>query len=589
MYIKEISLSILLFAFSLVTNAQINMGDINGDGTLNIMILGTTESINNNSEEFSPYQIAIELQNILLADTSITIASNVVAEDIYRSKNVTTGIANQNTSNLDYYCHSLVQYYYWPEDRNQRMKYLMGDTLFNWDYVVIGSDPYILSNMPGFYSLGVNKIAKIITDGGAVPFLLMPWPKDSISINHFEEFTYRTVDGAKVFIENIPAGLAWDSLPNNKKDIAVFHPSPNGAYLSAASIYSNIFNRSASFSNYVYDDTIADISNSIIVNAQSSNHYSGNRSFISPFKSCEINDSILIYNHGGTSTEIGIQNGLNWVVTEAQKILQFSTNPPIHFNYGRSSMGSTHLYVVDSSRFDFSFGYPLQDDLSTGLISMQYGIDQRVNNNDVETDLGVAIHMINNSELPYARNVPLRTLISQMIEDIPGVDIFRTFPVLDPWHLSNDVNKAIAAYIYTMLTGDCALEESLPPVDSVEWRTMMSHRIGYTTAWNVMHIQGINPCYDSVLTISNDSTWHCYLTTGCQWAGSNPSFPGQYNSLSDCQAACNSTTINNIDGNKPKTLIKVIDILGRESKHLKNQPIFYIYDDGTVEKRITIN
>ena len=585
---KEISLSILFLFFSLVTNAQTNMGDVNGDGTLNIMILGTTESINNNSEEFSPYQIAIELQNILLADTSLTIGLNVIAEDIYRSKNVSTGIANQITSNLDYYCHSLFQYYFWPDDRNQRMQYLMGDSIFNWDYVVIGSDPYILSSMPGFYSLGVNKIAEKITDGGAIPLILMTWPKDSINIDHFEEFTYRTADGAKVSLENIPAGLAWNSLPNNKKDIAVFHPSPNGAYLSAASIYSHIFNRSASFSNYVYDDTIADISNSIILNAQSSIHYSGSRAFISPFKSCEINDSILIYNHGGTSTEIGIQNGLNWVVSEAQKILQFSTNPPIHFNYGRSSMGTTHLYVVDSSRFDFSFGYPLQDDLSTGLISMQYGIDQRVSNNDVETDLGVAIQMINNSELPYARNVPLRTLISQMIEEIPGVDIFRTFPVLDPWHLSTDVNKAIATYMYTMLTGDCALEGALLPADSVEWRTMMSHRIGYTTAWNVMHIQAINPCYDSILTISNDTTWHCNQTDGCQWSVSNPPFAGQFTSLSDCQAICNPTSINNTDGTETKRLIKVIDILGRESKVLKNQPLFYIYDDGAVEKKMVI-
>ncbi|MDG1718699.1 MAG: hypothetical protein P8H17_02580 [Flavobacteriales bacterium] len=369
---KKYKLLFFAFIFFEFIHAQTNMGDVNGDGTLSIMIIGTTQSINSNSEEFSPYQIAIELQNILLLDTSITIGVNVVAEDIYRTKNVSTGIANQITSNLDYYCHSLFQYYFWPDDRNQRMKYLMGDSIYNWDYVVIGSDPYILSKMPGFYSLGVNKIAKKITDGGAIPLLLMTWPKDSINIDHFEEFTYRTVDGAKVFIENISAGLAWDSLPNNKKDIAVFHPSTNGAYLSAASIYSHIFNRSASFSNYVYDDTIADISNSIIVNAQSTNHYSGNRSFVSPFKSCEINDSILIYNHGGSSTEIGIQNGLNWVVTEAQKILQFSANPPIHFNYGRSSMGSTHLYVVDSSMFDFSFGYPLQDDLSTGLVSMQY-------------------------------------------------------------------------------------------------------------------------------------------------------------------------------------------------------------------------
>ena len=33
-------------------------------------------------------------------------------------------------------------------------------------------------------------------------------------------------------------------------------------------------------------------------------------------------------------------------------------------------------------------------------------------------------------------------------------------------------------------------------------------------------------------------------------------------------------------------LMKVVDVLGRESKDLTNQPLFYIYDDGTVEKRI---
>jgi hypothetical protein len=36
-----------------------------------------------------------------------------------------------------------------------------------------------------------------------------------------------------------------------------------------------------------------------------------------------------------------------------------------------------------------------------------------------------------------------------------------------------------------------------------------------------------------------------------------------------------------------KELLKVTDILGRETKRT-NQPLFYIYDDGTVEKRITI-
>jgi len=37
---------------------------------------------------------------------------------------------------------------------------------------------------------------------------------------------------------------------------------------------------------------------------------------------------------------------------------------------------------------------------------------------------------------------------------------------------------------------------------------------------------------------------------------------------------------------KKKRLINVVDFLGRQSKELKNQPLFYIYDDGTVEKKI---
>ncbi len=53
---------------------------------------------------------------------------------------------------------------------------------------------------------------------------------------------------------------------------------------------------------------------------------------------------------------------------------------------------------------------------------------------------------------------------------------------------------------------------------------------------------------------------------------------------------CSVTTnvINQLATKKSK-LIKIIDVLGRETKGKKNQPLFYIYDDGTVEKRITID
>jgi hypothetical protein len=49
----------------------------------------------------------------------------------------------------------------------------------------------------------------------------------------------------------------------------------------------------------------------------------------------------------------------------------------------------------------------------------------------------------------------------------------------------------------------------------------------------------------------------------------------------------NTTTIKEIQ-NTNKILLKITDILGRTTKEKRNTPLFYIFDDGTVEKRIII-
>ena len=56
----------------------------------------------------------------------------------------------------------------------------------------------------------------------------------------------------------------------------------------------------------------------------------------------------------------------------------------------------------------------------------------------------------------------------------------------------------------------------------------------------------------------------------------------------NCNNTCsNSPTLVLDIGHKNKTLLKITDFLGRETKET-NQPLFYIYDDGTVEKKIII-
>ena len=53
------------------------------------------------------------------------------------------------------------------------------------------------------------------------------------------------------------------------------------------------------------------------------------------------------------------------------------------------------------------------------------------------------------------------------------------------------------------------------------------------------------------------------------------------------QPAYNPTGIININ-NSSKSLIKITDVLGQDTKEKANTTLFYIYDDGKVQKRIII-
>ena len=70
-----------------------------------------------------------------------------------------------------------------------------------------------------------------------------------------------------------------------------------------------------------------------------------------------------------------------------------------------------------------------------------------------------------------------------------------------------------------------------------------------------------------------------------QWiVGVIDDFNDLNNHTSDC---INSTSIEALEPLKGN-LVEVRDVLGRKAKINNNQPLFYIYDDGAVEKRIVI-
>jgi hypothetical protein len=463
--------------------------DYNGDGTLTILVLGTNESMDGRTA-FSPDPIAAELEALFTADGAAPPDVQVLAEDIHMTRDVTIGLGGGGDEyTYTHHSHSLAQYYYWPDGLDARMDHLSGSGDTAWDHVVIGADPYIVANMPGYHALGANKVAAKVAEGGAQPLLLMMWPQDDdldSSIEHFEAATYRTGDGASVSLPTVPAGLAWASLSDEDRDESSDHPSPNGAKLAAAAIYSQITGQNAAGD----DPALSDAAHAAVTAAQDASHYEGEHSFSSPFNACGVTDEVVTYNHTGSSSENGILAGLNWVFDQATQSLENGSAPPITFNYGRANTNfePDKRYNVAPGTFEFSFGFAMQDHGNHGDESMLYGLDTRDSGVVNDTDLGVARYMIDQSELPHTRAIPIRTLFAQMKEVTPEQSAYR-----DNWHMHRDLDKAVGGYMHTLLTGDCSLGEEPEDAGSEAWRTWAAHRIGCDTAWTLMRLEGDSP------------------------------------------------------------------------------------------------
>jgi chitinase len=153
---------------------------------------------------------------------------------------------------------------------------------------------------------------------------------------------------------------------------------------------------------------------------------------------------------------------------------------------------------------------------------------------------------------------------------------------------------------------------------SVNWDAISNCGASYEYANNYQNIFGqstVNPTWDcvngscidlgsgtgayndSLICISNCSAvvdWWCiggvagYLCIQSATQPIGTLVSGPYNDSLVCATNCISTNIFDHENISNRKLIKVINVLGEEIYNKRNTLLFYIYDDGTVEKRITI-
>ena len=92
----------------------------------------------------------------------------------------------------------------------------------------------------------------------------------------------------------------------------------------------------------------------------------------------------------------------------------------------------------------------------------------------------------------------------------------------------------------------------------------------------------------SYFDCSDNQSLSCIDVDNANWATTNWTVVnGSIDALQYFSTNCSGTT-NIQEQTTNKELLKVTDLLGRETKSTKNKILFYIYDDGTVEKKIII-
>ena len=166
--------------------------DVNNDGTLNILILGSSKSINSTTDPFRISELSNELNNIFIADPSVSFNVKIAIQDIYTSKDIVVGLGGQGTEyTYTHFRHSLTQFYHWPEGKTARLNNLSGQGDTDWDYVIITADPYIVQNIPGYFALGVNKLASKIEAGKAKTLCSCRSGMGSPAIRQKRQFKFR--------------------------------------------------------------------------------------------------------------------------------------------------------------------------------------------------------------------------------------------------------------------------------------------------------------------------------------------------------------------------------------------------------------
>ena len=166
----------------------------------------------------------------------------------------------------------------------------------------------------------------------------------------------------------------------------------------------------------------------------------------------------------------------------------------------------------------------------------------------------------------------------------PFIGFGQTFGSISSFTISPvNPNNTDTVYIYSELLfccSNCSLEMKSHSVVGNIIEASTQHCLGMLSAiCNTTDTFKLNPL--AVGTYTFDLT----LSSGF---GSSPCTAGISTDDNDVFTFNVFNSVGIEEHTTYKEILKITDLLGRETKGKKNEPLFYIYDDGAVEKKLII-
>ena len=169
------------------------------------------------------------------------------------------------------------------------------------------------------------------------------------------------------------------------------------------------------------------------------------------------------------------------------------------------------------------------------------------------------------------------------ISDLTGIEDFTALTILNCG--ANDLTSLDVSNNTALIELNCGLNQ-LTSLD-LSNNTVLTSLWCYNNQLTNLDVRNGNNTNFTYLECEENPMLTCISIDNAAWSTTNWIGSGfDFDSQHYFSNNCSGTDIQEHTTNKE--LLKVTDLLGRETKQT-NQPLFYIYDDGTVEKRIVID